>query len=300
MKKRAGKPGSKKESGECSGPKRENINLRSLKQNVRKHGEVNKSVRKEGNTGSKSCGANEPDMRQAVAQGSSIVVSKDQIDKPHRRTASIQSDKLSTPLKLKFSRGKVVSLQSENQAPRILKFRQAKIASDKQNAKGDVDTKFTVVSKGQIDRPHRRTASVHLEEKISTPQKLKFSRGKVTSLQPENNVPRILRFRRRKLASDNQNDQGDFHTKFLRSGRSVTNSNASLAKALVVVLKHQDVQEKKDTQRLLNQMIEETASKLVETRKSKVKALVGAFETVISLHEGKLSPPPVPPTLYDA
>ncbi|KAG6537453.1 uncharacterized protein LOC122034432 [Zingiber officinale] len=297
---RAGKLGPKKESGECSGPKQENINLRSLKQNVRKHVEVNKSVGKEGNIGSKSLGVNEPDMRQAVAQGSSIVISKDKIGKPHRRTASIQSDKLSTPLKLKFSRGKVVNLQSENKAPRILKFRQAKIASDKQNAKGDVDTKFTVISKSQIDRPHRRTASVHLEDKFSTPQKLKFRRGKVTSLQPENNVPRILRFRRCKLASDNQNDEGDFHTKFLRSGRSVPNSNASLAKALLVVLKHQDVQKKKDTQRLLNQVIEETASKLVVTRKSKVKALVGAFETVISLHEGKVSPPRVPPTLSDA
>jgi hypothetical protein len=34
-------------------------------------------------------------------------------------------------------------------------------------------------------------------------------------------------------------------------------------------------------------VIEETASKLVESRKSKVKALVGAFETVISLQDGK-------------
>ncbi|KAM3362375.1 hypothetical protein P3S68_017229 [Capsicum galapagoense] len=51
-----------------------------------------------------------------------------------------------------------------------------------------------------------------------------------------------------------------------------------------IVLRHQDVQEKKDVQGLLNNVIEETASKLVETGKSKVKALVGAFETVISLH----------------
>ena len=53
-----------------------------------------------------------------------------------------------------------------------------------------------------------------------------------------------------------------------------------------VVLRHQDVQEK-DAQGLLNNVIEETASKLVEARKSKVKALVGAFETVISLQESK-------------
>ncbi|PHT56171.1 hypothetical protein CQW23_04657 [Capsicum baccatum] len=51
-----------------------------------------------------------------------------------------------------------------------------------------------------------------------------------------------------------------------------------------IILRHQDVQEKKDVQGLLNNVIEETTSKLVETEKSKVKALVGAFETVISLH----------------
>ncbi|PHT30529.1 hypothetical protein CQW23_29834 [Capsicum baccatum] len=51
-----------------------------------------------------------------------------------------------------------------------------------------------------------------------------------------------------------------------------------------IVLRHKDVQEKKDVQCLLNNVIEETTSKLVETGKSKVKDLVGAFETVISLH----------------
>ncbi|PHT56270.1 hypothetical protein CQW23_04756 [Capsicum baccatum] len=51
-----------------------------------------------------------------------------------------------------------------------------------------------------------------------------------------------------------------------------------------IVLRHHDVQEKKDVQGLLNNVIEDTASNLVETGKSKVKALVGAFDTVISLH----------------
>ncbi|GJU46348.1 ribonuclease H-like domain-containing protein [Tanacetum coccineum] len=50
-----------------------------------------------------------------------------------------------------------------------------------------------------------------------------------------------------------------------------------------IVLKHQGEQEKKDAHGLLNNIIEETTSKLAESRKSKVKALVGAFETVISL-----------------
>ncbi|AES77572.1 putative Calmodulin-binding domain, plant [Medicago truncatula] len=54
-----------------------------------------------------------------------------------------------------------------------------------------------------------------------------------------------------------------------------------------IVLRHQDVKGKKDEQVLLNNVIEETASKLVEPQKGKVKALVGAFETLISLNEKK-------------
>lgn len=48
--------------------------------------------------------------------------------------------------------------------------------------------------------------------------------------------------------------------------------------------KQQTGNSKKDSQDQ-NEVIEETASKLLEKRKNKVKALVGAFETVISLQE---------------
>ncbi|BFG32838.1 serine-rich adhesin for platelets-like [Prunus yedoensis var. nudiflora] len=61
-----------------------------------------------------------------------------------------------------------------------------------------------------------------------------------------------------------------------------------------VVLRHQDVKGRKDVQKLFNNVIEETASRLVESRKSKVKALVGAFETVISLQDTR------PSTVEDA
>ncbi|XP_051117778.1 uncharacterized protein LOC127242327 isoform X1 [Andrographis paniculata] len=54
---------------------------------------------------------------------------------------------------------------------------------------------------------------------------------------------------------------------------------------LKINLKHQTVQRKKEREGLLNNVIEETANKLVLSEKSKVKALVGAFEAVISLQE---------------
>lgn len=54
-----------------------------------------------------------------------------------------------------------------------------------------------------------------------------------------------------------------------------------------VVLKHQKTMKKNDMETLFNEVIEKTASKLRGSKKSKVKALVGAFENVISLQGGK-------------
>ncbi|CAL1381542.1 unnamed protein product [Linum trigynum] len=58
-----------------------------------------------------------------------------------------------------------------------------------------------------------------------------------------------------------------------------------------VVLRHQEMQaDKVLTQASINNMIEEIVSKLVEDKKSKVKALVGAFESLNTLHNSKVIP----------
>ncbi|GMH12399.1 hypothetical protein Nepgr_014240 [Nepenthes gracilis] len=54
----------------------------------------------------------------------------------------------------------------------------------------------------------------------------------------------------------------------------------------VTAVKHQQKSAGKEAQ-VYNNVIEETASKLMENRKNKVRALAGAFETVISLQETK-------------
>ncbi|KAJ4962083.1 hypothetical protein NE237_021993 [Protea cynaroides] len=129
------------------------------------------------------------------------------------------------------------------------------------------------------------------------PRKLKFKRGQVVvGLHSENSGPRRLRFRRGKVLGENDG-KGDIGRKSLRRTeaslrkKEVTDgeTDGTKSESEKVVLRHQDVQGKKDAQSLFNNVIEETASKLVETRKSKVKALVGAFETVISLQERKPS-----------
>ncbi|KAL5974040.1 hypothetical protein ACLOJK_030702 [Asimina triloba] len=57
-----------------------------------------------------------------------------------------------------------------------------------------------------------------------------------------------------------------------------------------LLLKHQEVQARRESL-ASNDVIEETASKLVEERKSMVQALVGAFETVILLQESEVQSP---------
>lgn len=63
----------------------------------------------------------------------------------------------------------------------------------------------------------------------------------------------------------------------------------------IIMLKRQDSKKKKvAVHGLFNDVIQSTARKLAKTRASKVKALVGAFETVISLQETKSNSPPTP------
>ncbi|XP_044468368.1 putative uncharacterized protein ENSP00000383309 [Mangifera indica] len=134
----------------------------------------------------------------------------------------------------------------------------------------------------------RKDGIVYSEEKSSEAIKLHFRRGKVVDVQSDNNSPRRLKFRRGRVLGENPNLKGD-NRRILKKKEIDGVAIDSKSSSQKVVLRHQDVQGKKDSQILFNNVIEQTASKLAETRKSKVKALVGAFETVISLQETKPS-----------
>ncbi|KAH7554516.1 hypothetical protein JRO89_XS12G0229900 [Xanthoceras sorbifolium] len=134
----------------------------------------------------------------------------------------------------------------------------------------------------------RKSGIVHSEGKDSEAVKVHFRRGKIVDVQSENNGPRRLKFRRGRVLGENIGPKADGRRSFKKRGVD-GEKNDGRPGSEKVVLRHQDVQGKKDSQILFNNVIEQTASKLVETRKSKVKALVGAFETVISLQESKPS-----------
>uniref|UniRef100_A0A5B7BSX6 Putative muscle M-line assembly protein unc-89 isoform X2 n=1 Tax=Davidia involucrata TaxID=16924 RepID=A0A5B7BSX6_DAVIN len=126
-----------------------------------------------------------------------------------------------------------------------------------------------------------------------SPRRLNFRRGgELTDVQSENNSPRKLRFRQGKVQDENQTQvkaADDTKRRSFRRAAADGKLNGTKPESEKVVLRHQHVQGKKDVQSLFNNVIEETASKLVQTRKSKVKALVGAFETVISLQDTNFS-----------
>ncbi|XP_020582172.1 uncharacterized protein LOC110025843 [Phalaenopsis equestris] len=150
------------------------------------------------------------------------------------------------------------------------------------------------------DKRHaiRTSAAPQLADNSSSPYKLKFQRGKVLEHRtPDTTAPKRLRFNRGRVLGENSNAEATkrtFRRKRDIGGSKEHNSDARAAtmkkvnsKAKTSIFKYQDAEVKKEIRGLLNYVIEETASKLVEAKKSKVKALVGAFETVISLQEAK-------------
>ncbi|PHT27680.1 hypothetical protein CQW23_32730 [Capsicum baccatum] len=119
-------------------------------------------------------------------------------------------------------------------------------------------------------------------DKNSSAVKLKCRRGKIVDLQQETNNPRRLTFRWGRHMGESQDN--NIRKRIFKKKRVDGDKSNTIPISGKIVLRYQDVQEKKNVQGLLNNVIKETACKLVETGKSKVKALVGAFETVISLH----------------
>ncbi|KAL8130393.1 hypothetical protein V2J09_019548 [Rumex salicifolius] len=117
--------------------------------------------------------------------------------------------------------------------------------------------------------------------------KMKFRRGKVVSLPSGNNSPVKLKFRRPRVLNDSCHvaRSGNTNYKSIEVVGDDTMKDHGAEAVKVVLRRHEATCKKDDVD--LNNVIEETASKLVKTRKSKVKALVGAFETVMSLRDHK-------------
>ncbi|KAK7330317.1 hypothetical protein VNO77_24507 [Canavalia gladiata] len=178
--------------------------------------------------------------------------------KPKMSTLVGAANKVITNRKLTFRRGKVIELQPQgNNIPKRLKFKPARILGD--DIRRDIksarrrtitDNKVVVGGGGGGGGGDVNAANIKPEKVVVKLQTVEGSKRRIVG---------------KKLGEERSKIE-----------RSKSGSEK-------VVLRHQSAEGKKHNPRLYNNVIEETASMLSELRKSKVKALVGAFETVISL-----------------
>ncbi|KAI5330194.1 hypothetical protein L3X38_029592 [Prunus dulcis] len=238
-----------------------------------------------------------------------------------RRSGVLSSDsKNSLARKLKFRRGRVVDLKPENNTPRRLKFRKVRLARDTQNRrsgiKGEINgrkevddnqSNGTAIRRGTIGREEvddsqsngagiKRGSIGQKDVDDSESNDAGTGKGSTGRKEVDDSQSNGAKIKREKVVMKNQerdlegSRRKSFRRKYGRGGM-LNGTDTSPEK---VVLRHQDVKGRKDVQNLFNNVIKETASRLVESRKSKVKALVGAFETVISLQDAR------PSTVEDA
>ncbi|KAL0335590.1 UNVERIFIED_CONTAM: hypothetical protein Sradi_4770900 [Sesamum radiatum] len=111
-----------------------------------------------------------------------------------------------------------------------------------------------------------RVKRVVQEEKDSSPRKLKFRKPRVIEIQ-NGNAGSFEKSIRRPIS------EGEFMHRRNDPVRGAFHCQAT--------------EQKNKNPGLMNSVIEETASKLVQMRKSKVKALVGAFECVINIQDSE-------------
>ncbi|KAI3761297.1 hypothetical protein L1987_51709 [Smallanthus sonchifolius] len=126
------------------------------------------------------------------------------------------------------------------------------------------------------DTAHVETLVVETND--SSLDDLKFRRGTILSPESEKNSLIELQFTKGKEL-EKETEEGEHISLRRLSSDGVVYVSESVS--ISVDLKHQEMEEKKAAV-LVNNVIEEAASKLIQTRKSKVKALVGAFETIVS------------------
>ncbi|XP_060195248.1 uncharacterized protein LOC132624476 [Lycium barbarum] len=139
----------------------------------------------------------------------------------------------------------------------------------------------------------QRAGQVGLENEDCSPKLLKFKKGKTTDIESENSSPRRQKFRQVTVQDKRENENGNGNPGGKSLSRSTADGHSDAAtksEVMTVNLRSHAIEDTKATPSLFNNVLEVTASKLAETRRSKVKALVGAFETIISLQDPKSSP----------
>ncbi|KAB2619909.1 serine/arginine repetitive matrix protein 2-like [Pyrus ussuriensis x Pyrus communis] len=204
--------------------------------------------------------------------------------RPRKSETHRSESKNSSARKLTFKRGRVLDIKPEISTTRRLKFRRVRLAGEIQNGKGEVCDNHSVgdvlkqLSPGRKVADHSHSNGAFIKRHSPGTKEADGSQSNGGKFKSEKVV----------LRSFERDVEGSRRKSLRRKTASDSGLNGSTrTEPERVVLRHQDVKGRKDVQKLLNNVIEETASRLVVSRKSKVKALVGAFETVISRQDTK-------------
>ncbi|XP_065848801.1 uncharacterized protein [Euphorbia lathyris] len=184
-----------------------------------------------------------------------------------------------------------LSPNSTAKPPRRTQYKQGTLVSDSSTSQHQATNREKRSTNAESTKiKPMRDRVVRAKDKESTARKVNFRKGKVIENHQDIITSRRLKFKQRSLSDTLVVDVEKIKSNF--GSREIhvdgVEMNGAKSESENVVLKHKDGDEdKKGPQNLLNNVIEETANKLSETKRSKVKVLVGAFESVISLRDSK-------------
>ncbi|ESQ31809.1 hypothetical protein EUTSA_v10005353mg [Eutrema salsugineum] len=137
-------------------------------------------------------------------------------------------------------------------------------------------------------KPEKKISPKRTGVKVTLAKQLSFKKGKTLDPKPEDSSPKWIKLRKRVVQELKTQMEGRKKTlRDKRLGVETKTDSCEGIKREKVVLRHRQVEGKKKKMTLFNNVIEETMNKLTKVRKTKVKALIGAFETVISLQDTK-------------
>ncbi|KAK1352380.1 hypothetical protein POM88_053319 [Heracleum sosnowskyi] len=124
------------------------------------------------------------------------------------------------------------------------------------------------------DHRHFRKDKQFTSEEDSPAYKYKFRRGRIVDLQNDDNVPRRLKFRRGRVIENDDGTKIYVQRRRFKKTEILDNVDITSPDSPTAILRHQEMQEKKDELLLFNDVIEETVTKLARSRKNSRKGLL--------------------------
>ncbi|TQE00026.1 hypothetical protein C1H46_014404 [Malus baccata] len=196
--------------------------------------------------------------------------------RPRKSEILSSESKNSSARKLTFRRGRVIDIKPEINTTRRLKFRRVRLAGETQNGKGgviggsagrkEVGDSQSIGDVCQRLSPwwkvvdHSHSNGAFIKRRSLGRIEVDGSQSNGGKFKSEKVVPRSFK----------RDVEGSQRKSLRRKAAGDSGLNGSTKTSPEkVVLRHQGVTGRKDVQKLLNNVIEETASRLVESRKSR-------------------------------